>query len=162
MKPTVYLETSVISYLAARPSRDLLTAAHQHITHFWWRTRRSMFALHVSQLVVNECAAGDPEVAESRAELLANIRRLDIDPEVTELARELAKAVPLPPKAAADAVHIAVAVRHGIDYLLTWNCAHIANAALRPRIEAVCLARGFGPTVLCTPEELIGDRADDP
>jgi len=159
--PAVYLETSVVSYLAAIPSRDLLTAAHQQVTHFWWRTRRSSFELFVSQLVLDECAAGDPEAAERRTAVLANLPLLDIDPEATDLARHLALTVPLPARTAADALHIAAAVRHGIDYLLTWNCAHIANAELRPRIDQACIARGYAPTILCTPEELIGGHSDD-
>ena len=161
MNPTVYLETSVVSYLAALPSRDLLTAAHQQITHLWWRTRRSSFGLYVSQLVIDECAGGDMEAAERRSGLLANLPLLDIGPEVTELARDLATSIPLPPRAAADALHIAVAARHGIDYLLTWNCAHIANAEFRPRIDQACIARGYAPTIMCTPEELIGGQSDD-
>lgn len=161
MMPTVYLETTVISYLAALPSRDLLTAAHQQVTHVWWRTRRQSFELFISQLVVDECAAGDAEAADRRNEVLAGLPLLDIDPKVLELARHLALTVPLPARGAADALHIAAAVRHGIDYLLTWNCAHIANAELRPRIEQACIGRGYAPTILCTPEELIGGHADD-
>jgi predicted nucleic acid-binding protein len=161
MISTVYLETSVISYLAAFPSRDLLTAAHQQVTHLWWQTRRSNFELFVSQLVIDECLAGDTEAAERRIALLANLSLLDIDPEVTVLAQYLAQEVPLPERAAADALHIAAAVRHGIDYMMTWNCAHIANAELRPRIDRACIAQGYVPTILCTPEELIGGHSDD-
>jgi predicted nucleic acid-binding protein len=161
MKSTVYLETSVVSYLAAQPSRDLLTAAHQQITHLWWRTRRSGFGLFVSQLVIDECMAGDVGAAERRLALLAELSLLDVGPEVTDLARHLATSVPLPPRAAADAFHIAIAARHGIDFLLTWNCAHIANAELRPRIERACVARGYAPPILCTPEELIGGHTND-
>jgi len=161
MMSTVYLETSIVSYLAALPSRDLLTAAHQQVTHHWWRTRRMSFELFVSQLVLDECAAGDPEAAERRTALLADLPLLDIDLEVTDLARHLVAAVPLPSRAAADALHIAAAVRHGIDYLLTWNCAHIANAELRPRIDHACIARGYAPAIPCTPEELIGGQSDD-
>jgi predicted nucleic acid-binding protein len=160
MTSTVYLETSVISYLAATPSRDLLTAAHQHVTHLWWHARRSSFEIFVSQLVHDECLAGDPDAAERRTVLLADLPLLDIDSEVSALAQFLAQMVPLPEKAAADALHIAVAVRHGIDYLLTWNCTHIANAELRPRIDRACTARGYVPTVLCTPEELIGGHSN--
>ena len=156
MNPTVYLETSIVSYLAALPSRDLLTAAHQQITHLWWQTRRSSFGLFVSQLVIDECMGGDAGAAERRLALLAEPSLLDIGPEVTDLARHLASAIPLPPRAATDAFHIAIAARHGIDYLLTWNCAHIANAELRPRIDQACIARGYAPPILCTPEELIG------
>jgi len=161
MKPTVYLETSIIGYLAALPSRDLLTAAHQQVTHTWWHTRRSIFDLFVSQLVLDECAAGDVEAATRRALFLADLPLLDIGSEVTDLALHLVQTVPLQPRVAADALHIALAARHGIDYLLTWNCAHIANAELRPRINRACVAKGYAPPVLCTPEELIGGYSNE-
>jgi hypothetical protein len=156
MVPTVYLETTVISYLAANPSRDLLAAAHQQITDLWWHTRRSSFNLFISQLVYDECAAGDPNAANRRTALLADIPLLDVDSKASALAQFIAQKVPLPKKAAADALHIAIAVRHGIDYLLTWNCTHIANAELRSQIDRACIARGYLPTIVCTPEELIG------
>jgi predicted nucleic acid-binding protein len=161
MMPTVYIETSIISYLASNPSRDLLTAAHQQITHSWWRARRPSFDLFISQLVLDECMAGDSAAAERRTVFLANLPLLDIDSEATSLAQYFAEKVPLPERAAADALHIATAVRHGIDYLLTWNCKHIANAELRPRIDGACIARGYAPTILCTPEELIGGLVND-
>jgi predicted nucleic acid-binding protein len=161
MISTVYIETSVVSYLASIPSRDLLTAAHQQVTHQWWGTRRSSFELFISQLVLDECMAGNTEASKRRSMFLANLPLLDIDSEVTALARNLAMKVPLPKKAAADALHIAVAVRHGIEYLMTWNCAHIANAELRPRIDRTCISCGYVPTILCTPEELIGGHPDD-
>ena len=154
------METSIISYLAARPSRDLITAAHQQVTHTWWRERRSDFDLYVSQAVLDEAASGDPEAAMRRAELLAELPILDITPDAAELAAALSERVPLPPRAAADAAHIAIAAYHGIDFLLTWNSAHIANAELRPRIEEACRHRGFRPPVLCTPDELMGESDD--
>ena len=160
MRPTVYVETSIISYLAARPSRDLITAAHQQVTHVWWRERRSDFDLYVSQVVLDEAAAGDPDAAMRRAGLLADLPLLDIAPEAAELAVSLSERVPLPPRAAADAAHIAIAAYHRIDFLLTWNSAHIANAELRPRIEDICRQRGFRPPVLCTPDELMGESDD--
>ena len=160
MPGTIYVETSIISYLAARPSRDLITAARQQVTHTWWRERRPEFDLYVSQVVLDEAAAGDPQAAERRAELLAQLPLLDVTPEVAELAAALIEQVPLPPRAGADAAHIAVAAYYGIDFLLTWNSAHIANAALRPRIEEVCRQRGFRPPVLCTPDELMGEDND--
>jgi predicted nucleic acid-binding protein len=160
VRRTIYVETSIISYLAARPSRDLITAAHQQVTHAWWQERRSEFDLYVSQVVIDEAAAGDPEAAMRRAELLAELPLLDIAPDAVELAAALSERVPLPPRAAADAAHIAIAAYHGIDFLLTWNSAHIANAELRPRIEEVCRQRGFRPPVLCTPDELMGESDD--
>lgn len=160
MRRTIYVETSIISYLAARPSRDLITAAHQQVTHAWWQERRSEFDLYISRVVIDEAAAGDPEAARRRAGLLAELPLLDIAPDAAELAAALSERVPLPPRAAADAAHIAIAAYHGIDFLLTWNSAHIANAELRPRIEEVCRQRGFRPPVLCTPDELMGESDD--
>lgn len=159
MRRTVYVETSIISYLAARPSRDLITAAHQQVTHTWWHERRPEFDLYASQVVLDEAAAGDPEAATRRAELLAGLPLLDITAEVAELAAALIERVPLPPRAGADAAHIAIAAYHGIDFLLTWNSAHIANAEMRPRIEQVCRESGFPAPVLCTPDELMGGNA---
>jgi len=153
----VYVETSIFSYLAGRASRDLIVAARQQITHTWWRTRRSAFDLYVSQVVIDEAKAGDPTPAQRRSALLATVPTLDMPPEVAGLAAASIKGVPLPPKAGADAAHIAVAAYHRMDFLLTWNSTHIANAELRPRIERVCRERGYSTPILCTPDELMGE-----
>jgi predicted nucleic acid-binding protein len=153
MKPSVYVETTVPSYLTAWQSRDLVRAAHQQITREWW-AQRDKFDLYSSRLVVQECQAGDAQAAADRLAALAGIPLLQQKPEVSELAEALLRDVPLPEKAAADALHIATAAVHGIRYLLTWNCTHIANVVLRPQIEAVCRASGFEPPLICTPEEL--------
>jgi predicted nucleic acid-binding protein len=156
MPPRVYVETSVISYLAARPSRDLITAARQQLTHEWWRGRRTEFEVCVSQLVLDEASAGDPEAAARRAAFLAGLPLLDVTSAAVVLARRLLDVVGLPPQAATDALHIATAACHGAEYLLTWNVAHIANAVHRPRVERACRAHGYEPPVLCTPDELLG------
>lgn len=153
MKPTVYLETTIPSYLAAWPSRDLVRAAHQQITREWW-AQREAFDLCTSRLVVQECQAGDPQAAADRLAVLKGIPLLEQRSEAAGLAEALLRDVPLPAKAAADALHIATAAVHGMQYLLTWNCTHLANVILRPRIEAVCRAAGFEPPLICTPEEL--------
>lgn len=158
MLPRVYVETSVISYLAARPSRDLITAARQQITHDWWQRRRPRFEVFVSQLVLDEARAGDPEAATRRGDLLAGLPLLDVTPEAVGLARRLTEAVRLPQQAAADALHIATAACHGVDYLLTWNATHIANAEYRPRVEETCRTHGYEPPALCTPDELMGEE----
>ncbi len=155
MKPRIYLETTIASYLTAWPSRDLVTAAHQQITREWWEKRRKEFDLYVSQLVIQEASRGDPEAAARREEVLKGIQLLSPKEEALVLSGDLLKKVPLPAKAAIDAGHIALAVVHGMDYLLTWNCAHLANAELRPKIEAVCRFHGYEPPILCTPEELL-------
>jgi hypothetical protein len=155
MRPRVYLETTIVSYLTAWPSRDLVMAANQATTHDWWANRREAFEMFVSQVVVKEAAAGDNEAAERRVEFLRQFSRLDITEAAETLAAALLDGVPLPPKAQADALHIAVAAVHGMSYLVTWNCTHIANATLRSQIEAVCRAAGYEPPVICTPQELI-------
>jgi hypothetical protein len=110
--------------------------------------------LYSSRLVVTECQAGDPVAAAERLAELAGIPLLEQTPEAATLAEALLRGVPLPERAAADALHIAIAAVHGVEYLLTWNCTHIANVTLRPRIEAVCRASGFEPPLICSPEEL--------
>jgi hypothetical protein len=155
MKPKVYLETTIPGYLTARPSRDLVTAAHQQITREWWDTRRHAFDLFVSQMVIDEASAGDQEAATRRLEVLLPLPLLAPHAEGAELAQALIEQVPLPVSAAADALHIAIAVVNGMDYLLTWNCTHIANAVLRSQIEAVCRSKGFEVPIICTPDELL-------
>jgi hypothetical protein len=156
LKARLYLETTVPSYLTAWPSRDLIRASHQQITREWWETRRSDFELFISQLVLDEAAAGDPEAARARLVVLANVPLLDLTEEVSSLALALVSSLALPVKATTDAAHIALAAVHGIHFLLTWNCAHIANAEMSTTIHAVCREHGFTAPVICTPEELMG------
>ena len=156
MAQRVYLETSIISYLAARPSRDLVTAARQQLTHEWWALRRTAFEVCVSELVIVEAAAGDRDAADRRAQFIRDIALLSINDEAVVLAQKLVEAARLPTRAAADALHISVAAVHGIDYLLTWNSTHIVNAEFRPKVEQACRNSGFEPPVLCTPDELMG------
>src|ERR1700681_914731 len=153
MKPKLYLETSIVSYLTARPSHDLIRAAHQQLTRDWWDTRFS-FDLYISQFVLDEAKAGNAEAASRRLSALSEALLLELTPETGRLAREILRQGGMPAKAYVDAVHVALAAVHGLDYLLTWNCAHIANATLRGKIETICRAAGFEPPVICTPVEL--------
>jgi hypothetical protein len=153
--PSVYLETTIPSYLTAWPSPEVVMAARQQITRQWWDRRRDDFDLYISQLVIDEASAGDAEAAARRLEAIAGISLLDADDEVREFARQLFHDLALPERAAADSLHIALAVVNGIDFLLTWNCTHIANAALRPAIDAACRSHGYHGPVICTPEELL-------
>ncbi len=155
MKPKVYIETSIVSYLAARTSRDLVVAANQEVTQEWWEARSAGFELVISEFVFREAAAGDAGAAARRVGIIGSIPELTVTDQVGELARLLIENVPLPPKAQVDAFHIAVAAVHGVDYLLTWNCTHIHNAVFRPRIESLCRSKGFEPPVICTPQELM-------
>jgi len=151
----VYLETTIISYLTARPSRNLRVVAHQEITADWWIRRRMSFELYVSRLVVEEAAAGDPEAAARRLATLHGIPRLEVTESASDQATSLVAHAAIPLEATEDALHVAVAAAHGMDYLLTWNCRHIANAAMRNRIADICAAGGFEAPVICTPEELL-------
>ena len=155
MKPRVYVETSVISYLASHPSRDLIVAANQQITQDWWRLRRSDFDLFISQLVDQEARAGDTDAAQRRLALYAEIPLLELGEDALALAQALIREGPMPQRAVEDALHIAVATVHGMDYLLTWNFKHIANATMRYRIERVCRKHAFEPPIICTPQELL-------
>lgn len=156
-RPSVYIETSVVSYLAARPSRDLIVAAHQQLTSDWWHNQREQYRLVVSELVVAEAGEGDSEVASRRKTFLAGIPILEIDARSIGLGEQLVKHKAVPEKAGADALHIATACVNGVDYLLTWNCKHIANERTKRRIDLVCRAAGYEPPAICTPEEL-GDE----
>jgi predicted nucleic acid-binding protein len=155
VKPKGYLETTVVSYLTSRPSRDIVVVAHQELTRQWWETSREGFEVLVSELVLSEASRGDPTAAEQRRTVLVGIEILETTMEAVVLAEQLIQREPLPRTAAEDALHIAIAVTNGVDYLLTWNCAHIANAAMRRTIDEVCIVHGYQPTVLCTPEELL-------
>lgn len=156
MRNTLYLETTIFSYLAARPSRDLIVAAHQQLTHEWWADQRQEFGLYASELVRQEAAAGDPEAAARRLELLESCELLATTKEALRVAEALVEQKAVPAKVAEDAAHIAIAAVNGMDYVLTWNCKHIANARLQRAIEAVCAGQGYQLPVICTPEELTG------
>ena len=160
MKPRVYLETTIPSYLTAWPSRDLVRAAHQQITRDWWDRRRAEFELVISQVVLRECQAGDATAAAERLKILQDLPLLEQTEEATRLAQALVDRVPLPERAAVDALHVAIAAVHGVDYLLTWNCTHIANATLRDPIESVCRENGYEPPAICTPDELLAEEGD--
>jgi len=158
MKPSVYIETSVVSYLTSRLSRDLITAARQQLTQQCWDTLQGQFDLYVSELVVQEAGAGDPDQAGKRLDALEDFPELELNEDCRKLAHELLDRLAVPREATEDAFHIALAAVHGMDFLLTWNCAHIANARMRDAIEDVCRTSGFEPPVICTPEELTGDE----
>ena len=154
MKRRVYIETTIPSYLTAWESKDLIIAAHQKITKDWWLNQRPEYELFISAPVLREAAAGDEDAARQRVAALADAEELEVTSEAEALAGFLLARVPLPERAAIDALHIAVATVSGMDFLLTWNCTHIANATLRSRIESVCRSRGFTAPIICTPEEL--------
>ena len=157
MKPRVYIETSVVSYLKARPSNDMIVAAHQELTRTWWHEHASRFEMVISELVHREAEAGDPVAAASRLDALAGMGILTISAAAESLAEMLVSNGPIPPEYAEDALHIAVAATNGVDYLVTWNCKHLANAAHRHRIEVLVESAGYACPIICTPEELMED-----
>jgi hypothetical protein len=155
MKATIYIETTFISYLTAWPSRDVVVAGHQQVTREWWNDCRGRYELCISQLVIQEASAGDSQAAKERLEILSQMKLLPTTEVAVELAELLVSSAALPAKAAADALHVAISATSGVDYLLTWNCRHLANASMRSRIETACEARGYRPPIICTPEELL-------
>ena len=162
MRPSVYLETTIPSYLTARRSRDLLISARQIATQEWWATRPD-FEMYVSQLVIDEASSGDESAASRRLDVLEDLPLLAVTEQVDALAEQLIADVPMPRNANADAYHIAIAAVGGMDYLLTWNMTHIANATLRRRIDHVCRLFSVEPPTICTPDGLMNlmEYADD-
>jgi hypothetical protein len=155
MKPSVYIETTIVSYLTAWSSSDPVRRGHQIVTQKWWAERAGAFSLCTSQVVVDEAGMGDAGAAAERLAALAGIPLLELGPEVLSLADELVAGRALPPNARVDAVHLALAAISDVDYLMTWNCKHLANATLRDRIEAVCDRGGVSAPRICTPLELM-------
>jgi len=155
MKPTVYIETSVISYLTAKPSRDLVIAAHQQITLEWWETAMPNYEVFISPIVLDEASKGDLKAAGLRLEKISTLPLLEVVREVHDLAESYFTRIEIPEKARADAYHIALAAWHGIDYLVSWNCTHIANGRIRMVVEEINSERGIRTPVICTPEELM-------
>ena len=151
---SIYLESSVVSYLAARPSRDLVVAGNQQVTRDWWETRRREYELFVSDLVVAECTVGDSTAVSEREQILVGLPVLATTQDSEALANVLLSAMALPRRAALDALHIGVTAVNGIDILLTWNCAHIANPFMQPQIAAACVEFGVVPPTICTPLQL--------
>ena len=155
MKNSVYIETSIVSYLTARPSNDIRSVSQQNITSEWWDSRRNKFDLFISEFVIIEASRGDKNAAAKRLAAIEGIAELEVLDITAKLARSLISQGSLPTKAEIDAFHVAVAATHGVEFLLTWNCKHIANAIMRPKIEQVCREMGFEPPIICTPTELL-------
>jgi hypothetical protein len=158
---SVYIETSIPSYLTARPSRDVRAAAWQEITVLWWDHARWHYDLYTSEIVVAESAEGDAMAAERRLAILRDIPELPVDKEVEVLAAKLVDAGGFPATAAVDALHVAVAAVHSVDFLLTWNCRHINNADTKPLIRSICALAGHTCPEICTPQELLPEEDND-
>ncbi len=158
MKPSVYIETTIPSYLTAWRSPELVMAANQEATRKWWDESRRGFELFISELVITEMSSGDADAVKRRITVVEGLSELALTDQAEALASKLLLGAALPQKAKADALHIAIATVNGMDYLLTWNCTHIANAIMRPRIESICRAAGYEPPVICTPPELVAEE----
>lgn len=159
--PRVYIETTIPSYLTARPTVNFLQLARQELTRRWWNQARSRFELFVSQEVIREVSLGDSEMAEARLERLSGIPLLDVNRDVESVAERLITSGVLPAKAYPDAIHIGVASIHGMDFILTWNCRHIANPMIQRRLACEVAAMDHVLPVICTPEELTDDESDN-
>lgn len=155
MKPTLYLETTIPSYLAGRLSENLVTAAHQQITRRWWDDERHKYQLYVSTVVDDEIGQGNPELRQQRQALVAGVPRLAVTSEVSELAEQLHQALQMPPSAKPDAFHLALACHYRIDYLLTWNLKHLASGRVRLRLARFHDEHSIPVPTVCTPEELL-------
>jgi hypothetical protein len=159
MKPRVYIETSVVSYLTARSNRDLIVAAHQQITTELW-ARRDAFEFYASELVLAEAGRGDSHAAAQRLAVLNGIPLLKVSSQARDLGKLLVQELAIPSKAIEDAYHVAVAAVQGMDYLITWNCTHIANLQMQRKIERICIDAGYIPAVIGTPEELLATAGE--
>jgi predicted nucleic acid-binding protein len=155
MKHSVYIETSVISYLTSKPSRNLIIAAQQEITREWWEVAEKRFDMYVSELVIEEAKKGDSTAAQKRLNACFNLSILSADEESGRLAKVFLKESALPEKASADALHIAIATVNGINYLTSWNCTHIANATIQKLLMRIAAQEGYELPIICTPSELI-------
>ena len=159
--PRVYIETSIVSNLRQRPSAQVVAAARQILTQRWGDNERTNYELLTSQYVIDEAADGDPKLAQARLESLDDIPLLQLGPDIDAVAAEIMSRAILPLKAQVDALHIATAAHHRIDYLLTWNCTHIANARILPRIQRVLADLKCWVPIICTPEEMLDDDQID-
>jgi len=161
MKKSVYIETSIASYLTSKPSRDIRAAAWQQLTAQWWEEARDDYELFTSELVFVEASRGDAQAAAKRLSCLKAIPELTIDEEAQALAARIISDGGMPSSAQADALHVAIATVHGIDYPLTWNCRHIDNAVAKPLLRSICAATGYRCPEICTPMELLAEGSDD-
>ena len=152
---SVYLETTVVSYLVAYPSRDLIVSAHQQITREWWDMVKNRFDIFISEAVIEEISAGDKNAATRRLKIVQGLPILELSENVRKLVRIYEKNLGLPERARADLVHIAFAVAYEMDYLLTWNCSHIANGEVIRRLFQLNQGIKRETPLILTPEELL-------
>lgn len=157
MKPRVYLETSIISYLTAANSSDVVAFARQEITRDWWSKHRRNYELYVSDAVEQEASLGNSVMSGTRLKSIKLLTKLATSERAIELAESLIRGKAVPAKAAADALHIAIATVEEMNFLLSWNFKHIVNAQMQGKIGHICEDEGYEPVIICTPESLVGD-----
>jgi len=155
MKPAIYLESTVISYFASRPSRDLINAAHQQITHTFWNHHIHKFKCYISEFVLEEISRGDTQAAKERNRIASDFSILKVTPETLNLAERYFQDISIPQKAKTDTFHLAIAVLNGMDFIVSWNFAHIVNARVQRAIEDINFELGIKTPIICTPEELL-------
>ena len=161
-KPRIYMESSVVSHRTARPSRDVIALSHREITRVWWDNHIREYNVCVSQVVLDEIRRGDPEAAADRLKAVSGFPLLPLGPEVERLAAIYQEKLRFPEKSLRDTLHLAVASVHAVDYLVTWNCKHIANAHIRRQLQELNNGEGVCTPIVCTPEELLDDNDDVP
>ena len=157
---TVYLETTIVSYYVSRPSRDVVIAARQTLTREWWETERGKYSLVVSPVVLAEAGAGDPDAARKRLDALTGCAVLHGCAEIDSLADRIQAALDIPASKELDAFHLAYAVFYRVPYLLTWNCAHLADPEIELKLARFCLGQNLWVPVVCTPEHMLTRRED--
>jgi len=155
MKKRVYIETTVVSYFTARPSRDLLVAGHQQATREIWPDLAAEYETYVSALVYEEAGRGDPEQARMRIAAMKPFRMLDIDDEARSLAEKITAGRGVPEENPEDALHIAVAAVNGMEVFVTWNFAHLNNPFTRMMVRQIVETQGYECPEICSPEELL-------
>lgn len=154
-KQSVYIETTVVSYLLARPSRDLIVAAHQQVTIEWWENSLPLLDPFVSAVVIEEASRRDEAAAKLRLQKIAVFPVLEITSEVRQLADLYFQKIPIPEKARGDAYHLAMATCHGMDFLVSWNFTHILSGLVRAVVQEINTVKGISTPIICTPEELM-------
>ena len=160
-RPKLYLETTIPSYLAAKPSRDIIVLAHQQITTEWWETSRKRYSIFISPVVLEEIRSGDVSVAKKRLDLVKDLPQLDVSKQMESLAKGYIKKLNIPNKSYRDAFHLAISVVHKMDILLTWNCGHLANENIRKKLREINDDLGMTTPAICTPEELVERKEDE-
>jgi predicted nucleic acid-binding protein len=155
MKESVYLETTVVSYYTSKPSRDIIVLAHQEITRQWWSHATKTYNIFISEVVMEEAGLGDPEAAKRRLHEIKDFPHLELNNLVEKMARTYMEKLFIPEKSLRDAAHLAIASVHNIDYLVTWNCSHLANGAIIKKLVTLNKTYGVHTPIICTPEELM-------